>query len=104
MIETNQVTILLEDEFEVTVSVFITEEAAIPFVHLYVFEWNRACLTKMKALWPEVRAKLPNMVFCMSLTGDEDKFERFVSHFGWKYIGVCPNAEGELRNLYVHYK
>jgi hypothetical protein len=74
----------------------------LPFVHVEVFYWRASVLRKLMALWPSVRAGLPNIIFC-SGTESDVKFQKFIAHFGWQPLQLAHCSDGKDRMIYVHY-
>src|SRR5690348_18241873 len=53
------------------------------FMHLYVYEFSPSIMRTLKALFNSKRPEFPNIIFAQGEV-DDDKFERFVAHFGFK--------------------
>lgn len=99
-----RVTILSEPAFEVQMNFLQPKPGVLmTFVHVEVFEPSPSVIKRLLALWPEVRSKLPPLVFCSGHV-DDDKFHRFVTLFGWLPISSTPCSDGNTRRIYVNYR
>lgn len=72
------------------------------FMHLYVYVFTPAIMHTMKALFDLKRSEFPNIIFAQGEV-DDDKFERFAAHFGFKPISDCICTDGVNRRLFVNY-
>lgn len=85
-----------------TNSIDLGEGRIMPFMHLTVYVPTPRVMKAMKALYASKRHEFPNIVFAQGLV-DDDKFERFVAHFGFKPISDCFCTDGVNRRLFVNY-
>lgn len=98
-----RVEILSEPEFDVhTNLVQPTPGTLMTFVHVDVFVTSPSVIKRLLKLWPDVRSKLPPIIFCTGHV-DDDKFDRFVTLFGWLPLSDTPCSDGNTRRIYVNY-
>jgi len=97
-------TIHSEPDFDVSITIQEPETGAfMPFVHLDVYYWAPSTLRKLIALHKTLRPTLSNILYCHG-TVDDEKFDRFVTRFGWQVLSSAPCTDGKTRRIYVHYK
>lgn len=79
------------------------EDAQMLFVHLVVHKWSKSTLHEMLRVFSTFRQCVSAPLFAIGII-DDDKWERFVTRFGFKPFQnvICEN--GELRRLYMNLK
>ncbi len=56
------------------------------FAHLTVYRWSKSVFRELLGVFAKFRESFPNVpLYCVGLP-DDNKFERFVAHFGFKPI------------------
>ncbi len=71
------------------------------FAHIRVHEWSKAVLKQMLADFKAFREHVTCPLFAVS-EHDGDKWEHFISYFGFKFLQnvICEN--GEERRLFLN--
>jgi hypothetical protein len=73
------------------------------FVHMDIFYWAPSVLKHMIKTWPIFREGLKDIpLFCMA-DDDNEKWERYISRFGFQYLSDIPCSDGKIRRLFVNY-
>jgi predicted solute-binding protein len=78
------------------------EGRIMTFVHLDVYYMSASILRQLKKQWDLWRHYVSTVLFCMG-EEDDEKFERFVSKFGFKYLRDVPCTDNKTRRLYVNF-
>jgi hypothetical protein len=71
--------------------------------HISVFQFPPSLLKRMRETYLLFRQHVACPIFAVAGEIDDDKWERFISHFDFKYLTdvVCEN--GQKRRLFVSY-
>lgn len=97
--------VIILDRPEYTVSYHIEETnegQQMTFVHLDVFYISPSIMREMLRLWPVIQKHMNCVTFCLGEVDDE-KFDKFVSRFGWRYLRPIPCTDGRTRRLYINF-
>jgi hypothetical protein len=98
-----RVTLHTDPDFEVWVNTKQPSPGVVmTFLHNDVFRWSIGTLRRLNAVWPGIREQLPPIIFCHGHVDDE-KFHKFVTHFGFQHIHHTPCSDGQTRRIYAHY-
>ncbi len=104
VVESQKITLHSEPDFDCTYTEKYTDDGyTLTFVHLDVYYWSSSVFKKLCKLWPSILAKLPDIIYTQGITPDK-KFVRFISHFGWKFLGPCMCTDGINRDIYFQIK
>jgi hypothetical protein len=71
------------------------------FFHLDVFYFSPRILRQMVKQWIVFREHVPVVLFCMG-DEDDDKWKRFISHFGFQYLRDVPCTDGKTRRIFIN--
>jgi hypothetical protein len=71
------------------------------FIHLHIWKWTISVLKRIRRDFNLFRQCVPCPIYTCG-TADDDKFERFVSLFGWKPLTTIPCTDGKTRRLFIH--
>lgn len=91
-------------EYRFTIEEFRCNEDQMVFMHLEVHKWSPSVAKEILRNWKLFRQCVRCPVFAYGGEGSVEKWVRFVSLLGFKFLTniICEN--GEHRRLFVHYK
>ena len=103
-IRSERVVIHSEPDFDVSFDTMdLGEGRVMTLVHLDVFYFDKSVLKRLHWAFDKYRLALPPVIFAQPAE-DSPKFERFISRFGFRYIGDCWCDDGMNRRIFVHYQ
>ena len=70
------------------------------FFHCEVFYWRPSTLKRMITQWRIFRTHVPQALFCQGEVDDE-KWAKFIHHFGFKYLTTVPCTDGKERRIFI---
>lgn len=101
MVKSDRVIVVDEPEYIASYHTLdLGEGRVMTFAHLDVFYFDKSILRKLLAQWKLFREHVNCVLYCIG-DEDNDKFRKFVSHFGFTPIGILPFACGETRTIFV---
>lgn len=71
------------------------------FVHIDVYYMSHKTLQHMMAEWPNVRSRLPPIVYAQGDVTDA-KWAKFVKRFGFTYLTDCLCSDGVSRRIFIN--
>jgi hypothetical protein len=88
---------VIEDE---AFTAYLEEYSNLLFVHCDVYKWNKTTNKKMKAGLDFLVRKYNQPIFAAQIDND-NKHRKFLDMYGFKYIGVIKDFEGDNRTIFV---
>ena len=79
-----------------------TSDGTMYLFHFYVTVWSPSVYKKFARRFSEWRPTFPHVLFCAGDVDDE-KYEKFLSRFGFKYLTHVGCTDGNTRRLFVNF-
>lgn len=93
--------VLLNDEYELHIDEYVRDEDQFLLLHLRFLKWTPSVFKRFSAHWRALRSCVAAPLFALGEC-DDDKWQRFVTRFGFKYLHTVICENGESRRLFIH--
>ncbi|UGA46791.1 hypothetical protein HU230_0012410 [Bradyrhizobium quebecense] len=93
--------VLGTDEYAIHIEDFRRGQDTFLLLHLRFTRWTPSVFKRFIAHWTLLRQCVTAPLFALGEV-DDDKWERFVTRFGFRFLQTVKCENGETRRLFIH--
>lgn len=97
----DQHALVVNDEYAFHLDEYRRGQDTCLLLHLRFTKWTPSVFKRFNAHWRTLRQCVTAPLFALGEV-DDDKWERFVTRFGFTYLETVKCANGESRRLFIH--
>lgn len=98
----DQHALVVNDEYALHLDEYQRGQDQVLLLHLRFTKWTPSVLKRFTSHWRALRCCVAAPLFALGEV-DDDKWERFVTRFGFTYLETVKCANGESRRLFIHH-